>query len=193
MQRVAVAKAENALRRASAARDRLRDASNLTQARDAWEDFLAENTKFFEKLSKGSRINPKSEAWFGRVKHERKTDHLLRYLMHARNAEEHTLDEVTKSSVAIGASKGRVRVHSLAIRGDGEIIHSDVEPLTDGARLAVKLHLRMLPVTDRSDNVYQPPAEHLGKPVPNVSPLSIANFALEHMTSLIETAKGLVV
>jgi hypothetical protein len=63
----------------------------------AWIDFLYAFNGVYQKLQKGSLLNGKSKAWFGRIKHMRDSDELLSYLHQARNAEEHGLEAITKT------------------------------------------------------------------------------------------------
>jgi hypothetical protein len=100
MDKTAVVVATEYLARAETALNAIDHAQTLTEMETAWSDFLTAANRVFSKLEQGAKINGKSKAWFGRKKHERRTDPILRYVHHARNADEHGLAKITEKTAA---------------------------------------------------------------------------------------------
>ena len=92
----AIEQAEIRLDRVRASTETLCLAKSYKELEIAWIDFLSASSTIYSKLEQGAKGFGKSEAWFGRKKNERRTDELLRYNHHARNSEEHGIDEVIK-------------------------------------------------------------------------------------------------
>lgn len=90
---------EKAMDRLASAKARLRElgsSKDYDSARRYWYEFLLASNAVFSILEQGAKGSNKSGPWFGNRKNERKTDPLLRYLLHARNADEHDVPSVTE-------------------------------------------------------------------------------------------------
>jgi hypothetical protein len=97
----AISAAQAEIARARRAILLLEKPKNFSEAASAWFEFLLAANRIYSKLERGAKGNGRSMAWFGRMKHARKNDELLSYLHHARNAEEHGLEQ----SIQIGAPR----------------------------------------------------------------------------------------
>tara|TARA_E500000305_G_scaffold88488_1_gene75229 strand:- start:480 stop:1046 length:567 start_codon:yes stop_codon:yes gene_type:complete len=95
MNEIALKRAGIRLERAKKALVDFEAADNYQAAEQAWTDFLLAASSFFSQIEQGVKGYPRSEAWFGRTKHQRKKDPVLRYLHFARNADEHGIEYVT--------------------------------------------------------------------------------------------------
>jgi hypothetical protein len=84
------------LAKAREALQRLAAATTPDEAEVSWSDLLLAGNAIFSKLEQGSKVTGTAVGWFGRVKKTRKDDPLLSYMHHARNAEEHGIEDVTK-------------------------------------------------------------------------------------------------
>jgi hypothetical protein len=71
-------------------------ANNFADVQSHWTAFLASAGRVFTKLEEGSKDTQKSKTWFGTKVHQRRTDPVLRYVWQARNAHEHTLQDLTQ-------------------------------------------------------------------------------------------------
>lgn len=91
----AIQQAKDRLQAATEAVDAFKAAKDFAGAEKAWRHFLLAMGGIYSKLEQGAKGSGRSDAWFGRKKHERKKDELLRYLHFARNANEHGLKPVT--------------------------------------------------------------------------------------------------
>jgi hypothetical protein len=112
MDKTAVTAASESLARAEAALRDIEAAQTVGEIEKAWSDFLTAANRVFSKLQQGAKSNGQTAAWYARIRHERKRDKLLRYLRHARNADEHGLAKVTERtspSLALGVGPGAWR------------------------------------------------------------------------------------
>jgi len=171
MDPLAVEHARGRLRKAEKAVEALKAADNYESAEDAWSDFLMASSAIYSKLEQGAK-GAKSAPWYGRKKHERRTDPLLNYLHIARNSDEHGIDRV--------AARGG-NLHDI-VGGAGEKLKFNerrpyrIETVRDGKTGEVKLSdiptylygpsLQMVTVHDRRTGVSrEPPTQHLGQPI----------------------------
>jgi hypothetical protein len=171
MKRIAYKQADEKLQRAEAAVDELRHLRHgirLAAIDSAWRDFLIAANTIYSKLEVGAK-DATSKSWFDRKKHERRTDPLLQYLHHARNADEHGIEH-------------RITTHL------GGIIAVEVwkrgQPKPPQGRLPT---VKLMPVKDRGVT-YSLPLEHLGKPIVTQTPLSLAELGLVYLRELVKEA-----
>ena len=100
--------ARERLRRAQSALERLEQAMTNRERETAWSEFLLASHALYSKLEHGSKGCGKSEAWFGRKKHERKNDELLCYIHHARNTDDHGITGTTLAGADIRVLEGTI-------------------------------------------------------------------------------------
>ena len=93
----ALKQVEQRLKKAEHAFARLCETSDLEETRDAWSDFLTAAATIYNKLKEGAQTSGSSIGWYGRIKKDRKSDPLLSYVHHARNCDEHGIEEVTQT------------------------------------------------------------------------------------------------
>jgi hypothetical protein len=181
----AVDQALEKLERARAAVERIVALSDAPGAVEgAWVDFLLAASSIYSKLEQGAKHGSgKSAAWFGRKKSQRKTDPLLRYIHHARNAEEHGIERVTRRA------SSRVTVEAgtyVQLRSDGE--NWNIEHMIGSIQPAYD-RVALVPVRDsRFGDIFQPPWQHLGQTLPDRTPKTIATLGLSYLERMIEEA-----
>lgn len=94
----------------------------------------------------------------------------MRYLEHARNADQHSiqliLDDVPEQIVTVG--------------GDTVYVGNDV--------VVIAPRIELLPVEDRGV-WYDPPVEHLGKALAERGPLAVAELGLAFYAGFVEQAE----
>jgi hypothetical protein len=64
---------------------------------------------------------------------------------------------------------------------------------TDGKPIlaeTIPAHAVLIPITGRGNIVYQPPTEHLGKPLANQLPVAVGKLGLTYLESLIADAEA---
>ncbi len=193
----AIAEAEIRLERARAAVETMESVEKWQTAEwdfktleTGWWTFLHAASGIYAKLEQGAKTNGRSSAWFGRVKRLRKTDPLLSYLHHARNSEQHGLDPILEhQKLGFVAKKGATVVPPAEEGGQWHI------QATVGVPMEVQIvspDLFLMPVVDdRFGDEFDPPTEHLGNPLIDISPWVVARLGLDYLVSLIEDAKAL--
>jgi len=86
-------------------------------------------------------VSSKSKVWWGNKLHERRTDPLLRYLWHARNADEHTLQRINQLQSAHAKVVEPTKVEQLE------------RAMKNETRAWTPLGMLLLAVTDRGSSL----------------------------------------
>ena len=162
-------------------------ADNPAAIESLWGEFVMAAGAVYSKLEQGSKSNGTSAAWFGKKKHERKSDPLLRYIHQARNADEHGIELITarhNSEITLGPGASATLVatdnHTWTVQdAQGEIQYPQDRVVL------VRVH------DPRFGDHFDPPDEHLGAPVPNRLPHTIAELALTYLEGLVAEAARL--
>jgi hypothetical protein len=165
----------------------IRTSPDFLAIESAWKSFLTSHYRVFTKLD-SSLKSPKSYAWWGRKVHQRRRDALLRYLFHARNADEHTIEEIAEEDkTTIMITEPNPRTVAAMERG---LIGRPNAPLLLSTEIVFK-NLRLLPVVDKRKQ-YEVPKEHLGSPIVDPIPATVARLGLAYLDSMLKGAGELV-
>lgn len=168
----------------------------------AWFTFLSAWKAIYTSLEQGAKGHQKSTQWFGLRNKARREDELLQYLYQARNDDTHGLEELAQK-VPGGFAFGKaidptkpVYIHNMIINSVGDVTKITVDGATnfDPSVEVIPPKAILLPVRDRdkiSGKTYLPPSSHLGKPLTDNSPLSVAELGLSYVKALIEDARSL--
>jgi hypothetical protein len=170
MKREAIEKATKALDAARDAYLLLGKDESFPQSEQAWRDFLSQACRVYNYLEAGSQGCRKSNPWYGKVKHDRNKDPLLRYLHHARNADEHSLQDVKPPLTALSISP---------------------DPITEPGLQTISITVgygHLVPITD-SGVKYDVPKEHQGKSLTDTKLLTAAQLSLDYLEGIINDAK----
>ena len=175
------------LRAARASLEAMAASDSLESVEDHWRAFLSTLEKVWAKLDLlGGSLGGGYPGWRSKYSRLRKTDPLLCYLHHARNADTHTLQSTTKvepGSMRIIGGPGGWEMTSMALLATGEL-------LTEGkGDLRIEFHpstLRGKPVLDRQVR-YDPPSEHLGQPLTSLDPMTMADAGLRFYAEVTES------
>jgi hypothetical protein len=172
------------LERARRAFTQMEQSTDLKTTARAWFDFLLAVGGLYAKIEQGAKGCPQSEGWFGRKKNERKKDELLRYLHHARNAEEHGIESTTLERTEIQLNALTTGVH----------VSSDFQtfsPTGPGDFKILGRHLILKEITHASYGKTMPPTEHLGHRLTEPSAIDAARLGLAYMESFFAEATKL--
>lgn len=181
MRKNALVQAVGRLSKAYSAVNRMQLAKDYAALEEAWSDFLMAAGGVYSKLEQGAKGCGASEGWFGRKKHDRKTDELLSYLHHARNADEHGIEPTTNHQQRVGIG-GNGYVRRLVMEGS-KVIEFDADP---GIHVVVEDFAALVPAHDRRyGDSFNPPTQHLGQPIPDTSPIGVARLGLAYLEGLI--------
>jgi hypothetical protein len=196
----AIQHCERQLGRARDSLCRLEPAVELAEAEEAWSDFIGAASRIYSKLEQGSKGSGKAKAWFGRIKHERKTDPLLSYIHHARNSDEHAIEDIT-AKLPRGAATFSIREPYDASKLDGKqitigadsagrVVVTDFDPELFEVISYPKGTLLLSRITDaRYGDAFDPPKHHLGKALDDLSPFGVAKLVITYLEQLVEGAR----
>lgn len=188
----AVEQAKRRYAKAAAALTTMRETSVLTIQREAWSDFLLAHAAIYSKLEQGSKANGRSTAWFGRKKSERKKEGLLSYLHHARNSDEHGIEEITKYTRRLLVGK-KGDDFSGSMSFDGRTLMVKPDEGTSPPSVEIVPVMRLIPVKDdRFGDTFYPPHQFRGAPLVSFEPTHIGGIGLDIARQLIEEAEALV-
>lgn len=150
---------------------------DFTEYERAWRDFLGHLEKFWTKTQAAVHDLPGWKKIESEICHLRKTDPILSYLQHARNADEHSIQELA----------------------------SDWDAKLTAAQIGTEVHISwqpwdrpLLPVRNRGVT-YNPPRSHLDKSIEpllgkgKAEPRVIAELALAFYVNFFNRVSGEVV
>lgn len=181
----AFAKAKARLERMARSITDIEAATTYAEVADAWERFIFAASTFYSALQQGAKSNGAANAWFGRMKHERRIDPLLQYVHQARNAEEHGIAPITSptnSKIHLTEKDSEVTLRSNGRSWDVISQSGAVLYPMERAKLATVRD-------DRYHDSFDPPQTHLGAPILDQSPLGVARLAQAHLISVLKQAE----
>jgi hypothetical protein len=192
MNKTAIERSEDSLIKAKSALQSIEGAQNFKQFEGAWTDFLLATGRIFTQLEAGAKGTPKSFGWFSAKKGQRRSDPLLHYMWHARNAEEHGLERVTTREPG-----------GLLITGDAELTGViNAGPNHNQTSLMVKsigetpprvklqgAHPKLAAVKERNGGLISPPAQHMGTELSDDSPVAVARLYASHIETMLNEAR----
>jgi hypothetical protein len=182
--------AKAALRAANRALERMKDAHDVEEFEDAWQDYLGSLEKSWVKVERSCQAyRNRFQPWQGKFARRRKKDPLLRYLKHARHADEHTIEEIIERvpgyrtlNPAYGNSW---HIEHLEIR-DGDIVSYSGDKPVMVQDIPDRVELRRF---KESGTWYNPPTQHLDKALNRQDPISVAELGLRFYTNFVEQAE----
>lgn len=176
----AIESAEFSLRRASAALRDIHTCTDFSSFAHAWVDFLTAHNRAFSALAKWATDDPRVGSWWGRIRRERRSDVLLKYMFQSRNAHEHGIEDLHGSSgpTFVVRLEGPMSIGLRGMRTLGAVTQTS-EWLPPKPRLS--------PVTNRKVT-YEPPTMHLGNPIADPTPQVVASYALDYLKGVIADA-----
>jgi hypothetical protein len=165
------------LEKARTALKHLEAAKSFDERESAWSDLLIAGNGIYSKLEQGSKVSGKATGWFGRAKKARKEDPLLSYMHHARNSEEHGIEDVTarmkagQATITIREPFDPSKLHGIQLHiGTDSLGHVRISSSNEdviSTKMYDKPSLSLVRVKDlRFSDYFDPPYEHLGADVP---------------------------
>jgi len=190
----AITKAESRLRVCQKALVALGQCKTYNEFTDVWYTFLTAAKGIYTTLEQGAKTSPQSRQWFGAKARERRSDGLLQYVYQARDDEEHGIEpgsELVPGYTAIGKTapgfSSKIRVDTGS-RGEMHVASLDGKPVLIEQ---VFPHVQLITVRGRDGKLYLPPEGHLGQPLEDKSPGSVAQLTIAYLIALLEEAKRL--
>jgi hypothetical protein len=190
MKQAAIDSAVTEFNRAAQSMDELAASNNFAEVERHWAAFLVSAGRVFTKLQQGAKASGKSKAWFGRKLHERRTDPLLLYLWHSRNADEHGIQAVTQQHPGIIKS-----VEPTPAELQEFHCKMQDQPHPYGALAMLEIvnpHVMLVDIIDHGVR-YCPPHAHGGSAISNPHPNNVGLLALSYLDSMINEAREYVI
>jgi hypothetical protein len=145
------------------------DKNLLMEFKSNWLNFLIYLERVWNKSEEEYTKFPNFQPWQGKYIRERKKDSLLKYLKHARDTDQHSIQPIT-------TEKGY----------EVEIISpSNRFTFKEGESIRIEVDLKEPRIENESfinrDGHYEPPIEHLGKKISNPNdPIEIAELGFQY-------------
>ncbi|MCW5959013.1 MAG: hypothetical protein KIS76_02565 [Pyrinomonadaceae bacterium] len=165
--------AKTELKSAERAISMMKTAKTFDEFEEAWKMYLNSIEKCWIKVERICQHKRNIfEPWQGKYKRLRKKDMLLRYLHHARNADQHTIEETVKHIPSRWEAKfpnGSGYIRSMKIV-NGAITEYEGSPMLIES---FPSRIELLRFKERGD-WHNPPTQHLDKNLEHRDPISIA-------------------
>ena len=118
---------------------------------------------------------------------------LLKYLLHARNSDEHTLTEIVSEQpggIGINPASGisGLYIKSLKMSGGPQGMNIRYEGSPAEIRV-VRPHVRLERVYDRGE-WYNPPTQHLSTPLSQRDPVAVATLGFDYYRAFLTDAEA---
>jgi hypothetical protein len=161
-------------------------ATDIRMLARLWEEFLTLQQQVFLRLKKAFE-HGHSKLWSDTVINDQRSDEMLLYLMHARNADEHGIEKITETntgSLGIRPRQGdTLRVNSMVVdtRGATPVIAMDHETASNALIIFIPASVKVIAVRDRGVND-DPPTSHLGNPIVS-SVISMAELTVSYLAN----------
>lgn len=183
---------EQELARARMALEAMRAAATLDLHEENWKEFLRRLERSWNKVIVHYGKSPKWTGWNSKYERLRRTDELLCYLLNARGAEEHTVNEITEKKpgfVGINSAFGNVLVIDRLTVRNGVIDVKSPMPLKIDIQ---QPRVNLVPVTNRG-RTYPVPSVHLGVALDSTDLLKLAELGIKFYESAVLDAEAFFV
>lgn len=155
------------------------NAKSIDEFETEWRGYLNAIEKLWQKAERCCQpFRSTFQPWQGTFHRLRKKDMLLRYLKQARDADNHSIQDVTriepgKRGYRFANPKGGYIKH-MEIR-NGEVVHYEGDPMVVEE---TPPHPVAIPVKNNGE-WFNPPTSHLDQPIPNHHPVLLAELGLK--------------
>jgi hypothetical protein len=166
----------------------IRNTKALEDFEEGWKEFLGRIERVWNKASNHFCKSPKWNGWKGKFEGLRRSDPLLSYLVNARGADEHTVNEITgkePGGIGINPAEGNsLYIEHMEINNGNIFIKSPQK---------IKINFlpsrtTLLPITNRG-RTYSVPTTHLGKPVDPKNVIAIAEAGAQFYENFLVQAE----
>lgn len=164
----------------------MRRAETLEEFELEWRAYLNCIEKLWQKVERSCQhVRTSFEPWQGKFHRLRRKDMLLRYLKQARDADNHSIQEVTK--IKPGSTGFRFLnpqggyIKHMEIR-NGRVVHYEGDPMIAENTLP---HPVAVPVKNNGEWT-NPPTSHLGLPVMSQHPVLLAELGYKFYSDYLD-------
>lgn len=166
---------------------RMKQSKSIEEYESEWRTFLFALEKIWIKTERSCQgFRSKFELWQSQYKKERKKDMLLKYLKQARDADNHSIQEMKPENQSMRfLRKGTNYIKSMVMRG-GKLLHYEGDPI----KISIKKPHPVAVRIKNSGKWYNPPTSHNGKRIETPHPTLLAELGLSWYKSfVVETEK----
>jgi len=167
----------------------MKSAKSFEVFEEEWRDFLNCLEKVWTKAERSCQhVRSTFQPWQGKYTALRRKDMLLRYLKQARDADNHSIQEVAElkpghKTMNFVNPKGGYIKH-MEIRG-GNIVHYEGDPMIVVDHPPTVEAIRV----QNSGNWYNPPTTHLGRKITSRHPVVLAELGLNFYETFVANAE----
>lgn len=164
----------------------MKAAKSMDEFESEWRQYLNAIEKLWQKTERCCQhVRSAFQPWQGRYHSLRRKDMLLRYLKQARDADNHSIQDV---AVIKPGSRGYRFINPrgglikhMEIR-NGQVVHYEGDPMVVEE---TPPHPVAVPVKNNGE-WYNPPSIHLDKPVANHHPTLLAELGIEFYSNFLK-------
>lgn len=164
----------------------MRGAKSLDEFEMEWRTCLNHLEKMWQKVERCCQhVRGQFEPWQGQFHRLRKKDMLLRYLKQARDADNHSVQDVTRVEPGSRGYKflnprgGYIK--RMEIR-NGEVVHYQGDPMIVEEKPP---HPVAVPVMNNGE-WFNPPTSHLGQPIATPHPVLLAELGIKFYSDYLD-------
>ena len=162
--------------------ERMTKSDSIEDLEDEWKNYLNAIEKCWVKTERSCQhVRNKFQPWQGNFAKERKKDPLLKYIKHARNSDQHTIQEGMEkkdasSSMYVEGGPGVAHIERLEIKNGKLVEYKGNKPLIIEN---LPNRVELLRVKDGS-KTYNPPKSHKAIKLLWPAPVDVAVLGLEY-------------
>ncbi|HEY8099639.1 MAG TPA: hypothetical protein VIF82_02705 [Burkholderiaceae bacterium] len=176
------------LAKARAAVEAMRNAKTLDEFDESWKELLGRLERVWTKGINHFGKSPKWNGWKGKFEPLRRSDPLLSYLVNARGADEHTINEIIgrdPGGIGINAAEGNsLYIEHMEIKNGKIFIQSPQKIRID----FLPARTTLLPITNRG-RTYPIPTSHLGNFVDPMNVIAVAELGVQFYECFLSQAE----
>jgi hypothetical protein len=157
----------------------MKAAKSMDEFESEWRQYLNAIEKLWQKVERCCQHERAAfQPWQGSYQRLRKNDMLLRYLKQARDADNHSIQDVAeiqprRRAYRFVSPQGGF-IKRLEFR-NGEVAHYEGDPMTVEETLPHPVAVKV-----KNNGVwFNPPTSHLDQPVPNHHPVLLAELGIK--------------
>lgn len=180
------------LTKARAAIEAMRNGKTLDEFEESWKEFLGRLERIWTKGINHFGKSPKWNGWQGKFEPLRISHPLLSYLVNARGADEHTVNEIVgrqPGGIEINPAEGdSLYIEHMTVNNGNNFVKSPQKISVD----FLSARTTLLPVINRgrADPV---PTLHLGNPVDPINVIAIAEAGARFYERFLSEAEAFFV
>ena len=162
--------------------ERMTKSDSIEDLEDEWKNYLNAIEKCWVKTERSCQhVRNKFQPWQGNFAKERKKDPLLKYIKHARNSDQHTIQESMEkkdasSSMYVEGGPGVTHIEQLEIKNGKLVEYKGNKPLIIEN---LPNRVELLRVKD-GNKTYNPPKSHKEIKLLWPAPVDVAVLGLEY-------------